>query len=58
MISKENCMTVRELINKLQEMPQDLPVYDFSYEEVNGCHIDTEFYQPKTDEDIAVVMID
>lgn len=51
-------MTVRELINKLQEMPQDLPVYDFSYEEVNGCHVDTEFYQPKTDEDIAVVMID
>ena len=51
-------MTVRELINKLQEMPQDLPVYDFRYEEVNGCHVDADFYQPKTDEDIVVVMID
>lgn len=51
-------MTVRELINTLQEMPQDLPVYDFSYEEVNGCHVNDEFYDPKTDEDIVVVMID
>ena len=51
-------MTVRELINTLQEMPQDLPVYDFSYEEVNGCNVNDEFYDPKTDEDIVVVMID
>lgn len=58
MISKEDCMIVRELIDKLIEMPQDLPVYDYSYEEVNGCHVNDEFYEPNTDETIAVVMID
>lgn len=51
-------MTVRELINKLQEMPQDLPVYDFTCEEVIGCHVNDEFYQQNTDETIIVVMID
>ena len=51
-------MIVRELIDKLLDMPQDLPVYDFSYEEVNSCHVNDEFYEPNTDETIAVVMID
>lgn len=55
-------MTVRELINKLQEMPQDLPVYDFSYEEVIGCHVNDEFYHGDAanpqNEVITVVMID
>ena len=51
-------MTVNEFIQVLKTMPQDLPVYDFSYEEVIGCHVNDEFYQPNTDEIIAVVMID
>ena len=55
-------MTVKELIEKLKEMPQDLEVYDYSYEKVTGCHINSEFYNgdsanPKT-EIITVVMID
>ena len=31
-------MTVRELIDELQKMPQDLPVIDMG-EPVNGCHV-------------------
>lgn len=31
-------MTVKELIKALQEMPQDLPVFDLC-EPVNGCHV-------------------
>ena len=55
-------MTVKELIEKLQEMPQDLPVYDFNYEEIIGCHVNDEFYNgdsanPKC-EIITVVMLD
>lgn len=37
-------MTVKDLILKLQEMPQDLEVYDFSYEKVVGCHVEEELY--------------
>ena len=55
-------MTVKEFIDKLKEMPQDLEVYDWSYEKVEGCHIDNEFYvgdpaNPKCPI-ITVVMID
>ena len=55
-------MTVKEFIKKLQEMPQDLEVFDFSYERVTGCHIIEDFYDgdaanPNCPE-ITVVMID
>lgn len=36
-------MTVKEFIKKLEEMPQDLEIYDFSYEKVEGCHVIEEF---------------
>lgn len=55
-------MTVKELIKKLQEMPQDLEVYDYSYEKVIGCHVNNEFYNGDSAnpecEIITVVMID
>ena len=55
-------MTVKELINKLEEMPQDLEVYDFSHEKVYGCHVQKEFCagdpaNPKCPI-ITIVMID
>ena len=55
-------MTVKEFIKKLEEMPQDLEVYDFSYEKVEGCHINDEFYAGDPANPncpiITVVMID
>lgn len=55
-------MIVKELIKKLQEMPQDLEVYDYSYEKVTGCHVNNEFYNGDSAnpecEIITVVMID
>ena len=55
-------MTVNELIQILKTMPQDLPVYDFSYEEVIGCHVIDDFYHGDAanpqNEIITVVMID
>lgn len=55
-------MTVKEFIKKLEEMPQDLEIFDFSYERVTGCHVIDEFYDgdyanPKCPV-ITVVMID
>ena len=55
-------MTVKELIEKLQEMPQDLPVVDWGGFDVEGCHIDEEYYDgdsanPKCPV-LTVVMID
>ena len=37
-------MTVKELIEKLADMPQDLPVFDVGHFAIEGCHIDEEFY--------------
>jgi hypothetical protein len=37
-------MTVKELIEKLQEMPQDLLVVDCEGYHVDGCHIVEEYY--------------
>ena len=37
-------MTVHELIQLLQTMPQELPVKDHMGENINGCHINEEFY--------------
>ena len=55
-------MTVKEFITKLQEMPQDLEVYDWGGFKVEGCHIVTDYpdrdpADPKC-QDITVVMID
>jgi hypothetical protein len=32
-------MTVKELVEKLQEMPQDLLVVDWGHFHIEGCHI-------------------
>ena len=37
-------MTVNDLIQILKTMPQDLEVFDFSYERVVGCHINEELF--------------
>ena len=37
-------MTVKELIEKLQEMPQGLQVVGCDYEYVEGCHVNDEYY--------------
>ena len=37
-------MTVKELIEKLKEMPQDLPVVDYGGFHVEECYIDEEYY--------------
>ena len=37
-------MMVKEFIEKLQEMPQDLQVFESDGFEVKGCHIEDEFY--------------
>ena len=55
-------MTVKELIEKLQEMPQDLLVVDWGHFHVEGCHIEEDFYDgddnnPKCPV-LTVVMID
>ena len=36
-------MTVKEFIEKLQEMPQDLLVIDWGGDHVEGCHIEEEY---------------
>lgn len=36
-------LTVKELIEELQKMPQDLLVIDMS-EPVSGCHVNHEYY--------------
>lgn len=55
-------MTVHELIEKLQEMPQDLPVVDWGHYYVEGCHIDDEYFDGDAANPncpiITVVMID
>lgn len=55
-------MTVKEFIEKLQEMPQNLPVVDWGGYHVEGCHIEEEYYDgdyanPKCPV-LTVVMID
>ena len=44
MLSMEDNMTVKEFIEKLQEMPQDLLVVDCEGYYVEGCHIEEEYY--------------
>jgi len=55
-------MTVRELIEKLQEMPQDLPVVDWGHYYVEGCHVNDEYFDGDAANPncpiITVVMID
>lgn len=55
-------MTVKELIEKLQEMPQDLLVVDWGHFHVEGCHIEEEFYDGDAANPrcpvLTVVMID
>ena len=55
-------MTVKELIEKLQEIPQDLLVVDSECYHVEGCHVQEEYYDgdyadPKCPI-LTVVMID
>ena len=58
----EDNMTVKEFVEKLQEMPQDLLVVDWGGYHVEGCHIEEEYYDgdyanPKCPV-LTVVMID
>lgn len=60
--SMEDNMTVKEFIEKLQEMPQDSLVVDWGGYHVEGCHVEEEYYDgdyanPKCPV-LTVVMID
>lgn len=51
-------MKVSELIELLKTMPQDFEVIDFSYDKVDGCHINDEFWDSKLQCEIEVVQLD
>lgn len=55
-------MTVKELIEKLQEMPQDLLVVDWGRFHVEGCHVEKEYEDGDAADPncpiLTVVMID
>lgn len=55
-------MIVKELIEKLQEMPQELLVVDWGHFHIEGCHIEEEFYDGDDNNPncpvLTVVMID
>ena len=37
-------MTVREVIEMLTKMPQDLKIVDTMLNEIDGCHVDTSYF--------------
>ena len=51
-------MTVKELIEVLKQLPQDLEVLDFSYDKVEGVCVKKIYKRPSDVEEVEVAIVE